>query len=200
MMPGQLFIVSAPSGAGKTSLVRELRKAEPAVELSVSYTTRAPRPGEVDGVDYHFVDATTFEAMLERGEFLESAQVHGNQYGTGLPWIEARMRAGHDILLEIDWQGAAQVRRLLPASIGIFILPPSVTELARRLTGRAQDAPDAIAGRLAVAREEMSHAPEFDYVIINDRFDDALKDLVAVVRASRVRSAVQLGRHPDLLT
>ena len=165
MMPGQLFIVSAPSGAGKTSLVRELRKAEPAVELSVSYTTRAPRPGEVDGVDYHFVDGTTFEAMLERGEFLECAQVHGNQYGTGLPWIEARMRAGRDILLEIDWQGAEQVRRLLPTSIGIFILPPSVAELARRLTGRAQDAPDAIAGRLSVAREEMSHAPEFDYVL-----------------------------------
>ena len=197
--PGTLLIVAAPSGAGKTSLVAALLEADCAVRLSVSFTTRAPRAGEVDGRDYHFVSVRDFEAMRNGGEFLESAEVHGNLYGTSRSWVGERLAAGEDILLEIDWQGAAQVRRAMPAAIGIFLLPPALTVLEQRLRARASDSEEVIARRLAAAREEIAHVAEFDYVIINDRFDDAVRDLVAIVQAERLRAANQLRRHADLL-
>ncbi|MCW5626271.1 MAG: guanylate kinase [Burkholderiales bacterium] len=196
---GRLFIVCAPSGAGKTSLVRALLTADPAVHLSVSYTTRPARPGEQDGRDYHFVDAATFGAMRDRGELLESAEVHGNLYGTSQRWIEGEMRAGNDILLEIDWQGAQQVRRLMPDTVGIFILPPSFEILAERLTGRGTDSPAVIARRLQAAQSEIGHAAEFDYTIVNNDFDEASRDLIAIVRAERLRFAAQALRHQDLI-
>jgi guanylate kinase len=196
---GNLYIVAAPSGAGKTSLVAALLKGDPAVRLSVSFTTRAPRTGEVDGRDYHFVSVLDFAAMRSRGEFLESAGVHGNLYGTSHSWVAERLAAGEDILLEIDWQGAQQVRRSMPAAIGIFVLPPSMASLEHRLRGRASDSAEVIARRLAAAREEIAHVAEFDYVIINDRFYEAVRDLVGIVRAERLRVAKQLRRHPNLL-
>src|SRR5690606_651647 len=189
---GVLFIVSAPSGAGKTSLVHALCNADPRVQVSVSYTTRAPRPGEVPGKHYHFVSRPTFEAMVERGEFLESALVHGNFYGTSEPWVRSELAAGASIVLEIDWQGAAQVRRRIPESVGIFVLPPSMAVLEQRLRARAQDTPEVIAARLEAARTEIAHVCEYDYVIINDDFDTAVQDLCAVVRAARLRTALQL--------
>ena len=197
-MKGLLFIVSAPSGAGKSSLIDALLKEDPALTLSVSYTTRAPRPGEQDGREYHFVDERTFLAMLERGEFLESALVHGNRYGTSHQVIRDTLESGRDLLLEIDWQGAVQVRRLVPGAIGIFILPPSLQELERRLRGRGQDSEDVIRRRLANAREELEHAVEFEYAIINKQFDEARRDLAAVIRAERARCARQLEQHTDL--
>ena len=197
-MSGILFIISAPSGAGKSSLTAKLLEADKAVRLSVSYTTRAPRPGEVDGRDYHFIDKPTFLRMLEHGEFLESAEVHGNHYGSGEAWIRAQRAAGHDILLEIDWQGAQQVRRIFADSIGIFILPPSIEELERRMRARAQDSEEVVRRRLAVAADEMSHAAEFEYVIINKDFDEARRDLIAVVHACRLTYARQLERHRGL--
>jgi guanylate kinase len=193
---GVLFIVSAPSGAGKTSLVHALCKADPQVRVSVSYTTRLPRPGEEPGKHFHFVARPAFEAMLERAEFLESALVHGNFYGTSEPWVRDRLAAGASIVLEIDWQGAAQVRRRIPESLGIFVLPPSMAALEQRLRARAQDAPDVIAARLRAARAEIAHASEYDYVIINDDFDTAVQDLCAVVRAARLRTALQLPSIP----
>lgn len=193
--PGLLFIVSAPSGAGKTSLVHALCKADPTVRVSVSYTTRAPRPGEEPGKHYHFVTREAFQQMLARGEFLESALVHGNYYGTSEPWVRAELAAGANIVLEIDWQGAAQVRRRFPESIGVFVLPPSLAALEQRLRARAQDAPDVIAARLRAAQAEMAHACEYDYVIINDDFDTAVQDLCAVVRAARLRASLQLPAH-----
>jgi guanylate kinase len=198
MTPGLLFVVTAPSGAGKTSLIRALLEQDRGLVLSVSYTTRAPRPGEQDGREYHFVDARSFEAMLERGEFLESAEVHGHRYGTSQKVIERTRAAGSDLVLEIDWQGAEQVRRLHPDCVGIFILPPSMAELERRLRARAQDAEDVIRRRLRNAAAEMTHAVEFKYAIINNKFDDALQDLRAVVRAERVLTARQLERHPEV--
>ena len=198
-MTGSLFIVCAASGTGKTSLVKELLKADPGIKLSVSYTTRQPRPGEVDGREYHFVSTQKFEQMLERGEFLESAQVHGNYYGTSQRWIAAQRATGSDILLEIDWQGAAQVRKLIPDSVGVFILPPSLEALTAQLNHRAQDRPEVIAKRLAAAREEISHFTEFDYVIINDKFDAAVRDLTSIVLARRLLLPVQLARHHDLI-
>lgn len=198
-MSGLLFIVSAPSGAGKTSLVRALLGAEPGTALSISHTTRAPRPGEQDGRDYHFIDRASFEQMLERGVFLESAAVHGNYYGTSEAWVRERLAAGVSVVLEIDWQGAAQVRRRIPDAVGIFILPPSMAVLEQRLRGRDQDDTQVIARRLQAAREEISHAGEFDYVIINDTFDEAAQDLRAVIRTARLRTAVQLAAHPRLL-
>lgn len=198
-MLGNLFVVSAPSGAGKTTLVKKLVAADPGLRLSVSYTTRPPRPGEVNGKDYHFVDRDGFEAMLERGEFLESAEVFGNRYGTSQRWVREQMAAGTDILLEIDWQGAQQVRKLIPQAIGIFILPPSMEALLQRLNSRAQDGPEVIARRLAGAREEISHIGEFDYVIINNKLDEALQDLLAVVRGERLKLAKQARRHQDLI-
>ncbi|MDB5808332.1 MAG: gmk [Betaproteobacteria bacterium] len=198
-MSGNLFIVCAPSGAGKTSLVAELLKTDSNIRLSVSYTTRKPRPGEIDGREYHFVDVQKFEEMTEDGAFLESACVHGNCYGTSQPWIDAQRAAGADIMLEIDWQGAAQVRRLIPDAVGIFILPPSMDALLSRLNNRAQDPPDVIAGRIAAAREEISHVSEFNYVIINDNFAEAVLDLVSIIRARRLLASAQLSRHSGLI-
>ncbi len=197
-MSGIIFIVTAPSGAGKSTLIAKVLEADKDIRLSVSYTTRAPRPGEVDGRDYHFVDTATFMTMLERGEFLESAEVHGNRYGTSQAWIHAQHAAGNDILLEIDWQGAQQMRRILPGTVGIFILPPSMTELERRIRQRGTDSEEVLQRRLAGAAEEMSHAAEFEYVIINKDFDEARRDLIAVVRASRLVSSRQLERHRNL--
>lgn len=197
-MNGLLFVVTAPSGAGKSSLIKGLLAAERAVALSVSYTTRAPRPGETDGREYHFVDAGRFKVMLERGEFLESAEVHGHRYGTSQKSIEQTRASGRDLVLEIDWQGAEQVRRLHPDAIGIFILPPSMAELEHRLRARAQDSEQVIQRRLHNAAEEMTHAVEFKYAIINKDFDEALQDLTAIVRAERTLTARQLARHPDI--
>ena len=197
-MAGNLYVVVAPSGAGKTTLVRLLLEQEAGVSLSVSFTTRPPRPGEQDGRDYHFVDAAAFQAMIARQEFLEWAEVHGNLYGTSKTWISERLASGDDVLLEIDWQGARQVRSVFPGAIGIFILPPSLEELTRRLTGRGTDSADVIARRLAAAEAEMRHAGEFDYVIINDILEQALDDLRAVVRASRLTLAAQRARHAGL--
>lgn len=197
-MKGLLFVVTAPSGAGKSSLIQALLALDPGMVLSVSYTTRPPRPGEQDGREYHFVDAARFRRMLEGGEFLESAQVHGHRYGTSQKVIDRTRASGKDLFLEIDWQGAEQVRRLHPDCIGIFILPPSMAELERRLRKRAQDADAVIRRRLTNAAEEMSHAVEFKYAIINNHFDDALQDLGALVRAERLATGRQLARHPEV--
>ncbi len=188
-MSGLLFVVTAPSGAGKSSLIDALLKEDPRLRLSVSYTTRAPRPGEANGREYHFVDEPMFIAMLNRGEFLESAEVHGHRYGTSQAVIREALARGEDLVLEIDWQGAQQVRKLHPSCVGVFILPPSVAELERRMRLRGQDADAVIRRRLASAEEEMSHAPEFDYVMINKDFDEAKKDLQAIVRVERLRKA-----------
>ncbi len=195
---GTLFVVSAPSGAGKTTLVRMLMARDPLIRHSVSYTTRAPRPGERDGQDYHFVDIQTFLAMRERGDFLEWAEVHGNFYGTSRSWLLEELAAGHDTLLEIDWQGAQQVRAMIPAAVGIFILPPSIAELERRLRQRGQDSEEVIQRRVAAALGEMCHVDEFDFVIINNDLQEALADLVAAVRASRLRFRQQRLRHPEV--
>ena len=197
-MSGSLYVVAAPSGAGKTTLVKKLLKAMPQVRLSISFTTRAPRAGEVDGLAYNFTDADTFRSMIGRGEFLEWAEVHGNFYGTSKTWICERMAAGDDVLLEIDWQGAQQVRALFPEAVGIFILPPSLEELDRRLNGRGTDSEEVISRRLAAAQAEMRHVGEFDYVIINDDLGQALADLCAVVGASRLRFGIQHQRHAAL--
>jgi guanylate kinase len=198
-MSGNLFIVSAPSGAGKSSLVNALLQRDPAIRLSISYTTRAPRPGEVHGVHYHFVSREAFQERLERAEFLESAEVFGNYYGTSQTWIETERAAGRDILLEIDWQGAAQVRRLVPDAVSIFILPPSLEELRRRLTGRGTDSQEVIEKRLAAAREDISHCLSFDYLVVNDQFDVALDDLLAIARARRLGVHNQQHRLTGLL-
>lgn len=199
MSKGNIFVVTAPSGAGKTSLVRALLEADKAVRLSISYTTRAPRASEVDGKDYHFVNETTFMEMLERGDFLESALVYGNRYGTSQPWIESVTGGGADILLEIDWQGAAQVRRIFPEAIGIFILPPSLEVLTQRLEGRGSDSGEVITRRLAAARDDIGHVDEFDYVIINDDFNTALQELLAVLRAQRLTVKRQLQCHAEMI-
>lgn len=198
-MSGNLFIISAPSGAGKTSLVHALLNINPQIDLSVSYTTRAPRAGEVNGKDYHFVSRETFVAMQMRGEFLESAEVYGNFYGTSQTWITRENAKGRDILLEIDWQGAEQVRRLFPRAISIFILPPSLDALRLRLTGRGTDHADVIARRLAAARVDVAHVAEFDYVIINDVLNEALRELDAVVLSAQLTCSKQLSRHQALI-
>jgi guanylate kinase len=198
-MSGNLYIVSAPSGAGKTSLVAALLEADRGIRKSVSYTTRPPRPGEVNGRHYHFVTTDTFEQMAQSGDFLESALVHDNRYGTSRKWVEAQLAADTDIVLEIDWQGAAQVRRLMPATISIFILPPSFEALLQRLNARAQDPLEVIARRLANAREEIAHVTDFDYVIINSDFQVAAAELQNVVRAERLRTPRQLHRHTALI-
>ena len=198
-MIGNLYIISAASGAGKSSLVRALVEGDPHLRLSISYTTRPPRPGEEDGVHYHFVTREVFLEMLGQGAFLESAEVYGNYYGTSRPWIEAQLGEGHDVLLEIDWQGAAQIRRILPAAIGIYVLPPSLEELERRLRNRGQDSAEVIARRLASAREDMAHALEYDYLVVNERFDLALADLRAIVRARRLAASYQQLALADLL-
>ena len=195
---GHLYIVTAPSGAGKTTLVRLLLENDPGIRLSISSTTRSPRTGEQDGREYHFVSVPDFLDKIERGDFLEWAEVHGNYYGTSKRWIEAEIAAGRDVLLEIDWQGAQQVRKFFPAAIGVFILPPSMDELARRLSGRGTDAAEVVSRRLAAARDEMRHVSEFDYVIINDDLQQALDDLLSVARASRLHYASQCQRHTRL--
>lgn len=194
MARGNIYVVTAPSGAGKTTLVRALLAADSRIQLSVSFTTRAPRTGEVNGKDYNFVSRETFEQMIAAATLLEHAEVFGNYYGTSQEWIESMLAQGQDILLEIDWQGAQQVQRLLPQAIGVFILPPSLAVLEERLRGRGKDSEEVILRRLAAAREEISHVDEFDYVVINDRFEDALQDILAIVRAERLK----LGRQSDL--
>jgi guanylate kinase len=184
-MRGRLFVITAPSGAGKTSLTRALLAEEPGLKLSTSYTTRAPRPGEQNGREYHFVDEPTFLAMRDRGEFLENALVHGNRYATSKNVINETLERGQDLILEIDWQGAAQVRELYPDCVGIFILPPSLEELERRLRGRGQDSDVVIQRRLANAQAEMAHAGEFDYRIINKDFATAKAELAQIVRRER---------------
>ncbi len=198
-MNGILFIISSPSGGGKTSLVKALLKAEPEVRLSVSYTTRAARPGEVDGRDYHFVMPPVFERMLEAGEFLESAVIYGNRYGTSQKWIERERAEGHDVLLEIDWQGAQQVRRLMRQVASIFILPPSPEVLESRLRSRGQDSEEVVARRLAAARDEIGHVSEYEYVIINDDFNRAAQDLRSIIRAERLKLSRQLARNLNLI-
>lgn len=197
-MAGNLYVVAAPSGAGKTTLVRLLLEQEPDVHLSISSTTRAPRVGEQHGREYNFIDMATFKAMIERQEFLEWAEVHGNFYGTSKKWITEQLAAGSDVLLEIDWQGAQQVRACFPEAIGVFILPPSMEVLTERLTGRGTDSADVISRRLAAAQAEMRHVGEFDYVIINDQLAQALDDLRTVVRASRLSFGAQRARHAAL--
>ena len=191
-------MVVAPSGAGKTSLVDALLKREPNIRLSISYTTRAPREGERDGREYHFIDRARFESMIAAGDFLEHANVYGNYYGTSRRWIEEQIAGDHDVLLEIDWQGAKQLRSLFPHMVGVFILPPSLEELRRRLHVRGTDSPEAIEKRMASAREEISHVLEFEYIIVNERFDSALDDLIAIVHATRVSRAQQALRLAKL--
>jgi guanylate kinase len=199
-MSGSLFVIVAPSGAGKTSLVEALLREEPNIRLSVSYTTRTPRTGEVNGREYHFVNRAEFEAMLAKGEFLEHAEVYGNLYGTSTSWINAARAAGEDVLLEIDWQGAAQVYGIYPDMVNIFIIPPSIEALEQRLTARGKDAADVIARRIAGARLEMRHISETDFVIMNDSFASALADLRVVVQASRLSRARQLERYAGIIS
>ncbi len=196
---GNLFVVVAPSGAGKTSLVGKLLERESNIRLSVSFTTRAPRSGEQAGRDYHFVSRGKFEEMVGTADFLEHAEVYGNYYGTSRRWIEEQLSGDHDVLLEIDWQGAKQVRRLFPHMVGIFILPPSIAELKRRLESRGKDSADTIARRMASAREDISHVLEFEYIIVNESFETALADLIAVVRAARIARSQQSVRLASLL-
>ena len=186
-----LYIVSAPSGAGKTSLLKALVATDDGIQVSVSHTTRPMRPGEMDGVDYHFVDKERFMAMVEQGEFLEHAQVFDNLYGTSEAAIREQLQSGLDVVLEIDWQGARQVRGRFADAVSIFILPPSPEALRQRLTGRGQDSEEVIERRMRDARSEMSHYPEYDYLIINDLFDEALEQLRAVVEAQRLREPLQ---------
>ena len=199
-MTGNLFVVSAPSGAGKSSLVSAVLAEDKRLALSVSFTTRPPRSGEVNGREYHFVDGMTFEKMLGRGEFLESAQVHGNRYGTSRKWIGESRAKGLDVVLEIDWQGARQVRKAFPDAVSIFILPPIpvLPELERRLRARGQDTEEAIQRRLHDAREEISHVGEFDYVIINKEFEEARRDLASIVHATRLTLSRQSAKHPEI--
>lgn len=196
---GKLFIVAAPSGAGKSTLVNALLAREPGIALSISHTTRAPRSGEANGVQYHFVDRAAFEKMIARGDFLEHADVFGNYYGTSRSAVEPILKAGRDVLLEIDWQGAAQVRRAMPGCVSIFILPPSRAELERRLRARATDSEATIEKRLAASREEIAHAGEFDCIVVNDRFEDAVAALQTIVHAARAGRPLPAERHAALI-
>ena len=196
---GFLFVVAAPSGAGKSTLVNALLAREPGIALSISHTTRAPRPGEVDGRQYFFVDRASFEREAAAGVFLEHAEVHGNLYGTSRRVVQGELAAGRDVLLEIDWQGAAQIRRSEPACVSVFILPPSAAELERRLRGRGSDSEAVIERRLANSRGEIAHAHEFDFILVNDRFEDALDELAGIVEAVREGRRPQVSRHEDLI-
>jgi guanylate kinase len=199
-MLGTLYIVAAPSGAGKTSLTRALLEQEPGIALSVSYTSRAPRPNEVDGVHYHFVSRSLFEEMIRRGEFFEHAVVHGDLKGTARTAVERTLAQGKDVLLEIDWQGARQVRAQMPDTVSVFILPPSRAELERRLRARAADSEEVIRRRLSDSRADIAHAQEFDYLIVNDEFSTALAEMHAIVKNRQLRCATQIGRHAALLS
>jgi guanylate kinase len=196
---GTLFVVAAPSGAGKSTLVNALLERERAISLSVSHTTRPPRGGEQYGRHYYFVDRAEFEREIDEGVFLEHAEVHGNLYGTSRTTVQDLLGQGRDVLLEIDWQGAEQIRRSKPDCVSVFILPPSRAELERRLRGRGSDAPDVIERRLHNSRGEIAHAHEFDYIVVNDVFEQALGDLQAIVRAVRLRSSLQWQRHEGLI-
>lgn len=195
---GNVFMVVAPSGAGKSTLVNAMLERDPDIALSVSFTTRAPRSGEVDGRDYRFIGVDEFKERRARGEFLEAAEVHGNFYATSRTWIDEQLRSGLDVLLEIDWQGARQVKQHFLLAVGVFVLPPSIDALEERLLKRGLDSPDVIRRRLVAAGSEMAHAPGFDYVIINADFDLALAQLRAVVTATRLRYPNQAARHHDL--
>ena len=196
---GLLFAISAPSGAGKTSLVKALTRADPDLIVSVSHTTRPKRSAEVDGRDYHFIDPARFAAMVAAGEFLEHAEVFGHRYGTAARQVADQRAGGRDVILEIDWQGAAQVRRQLPDLIGVFVLPPSRHTLKERLAARGADSPESMAKRLVEARSEMSHVADFDYVVVNDDFDAALDHLKAIVQAERLKTPVQAERQRTLI-
>lgn len=196
---GTLYIFSAPSGAGKTSLVKALLEDTPGLVVSVSHTTRAIRPGEENGVHYHFTDIGKFQNMVTQGVFLEHAQVFDNFYGTSQQAIEAQLAQGLDVILEIDWQGARQVRERMPGTVSVFILPPSRAELERRLTGRGTDSAEIIARRMCDAVSEMSHFGEYDYLVINDDFDRAVGDLQAIIASERLRLVPQQARHAALL-
>ncbi|SJZ83138.1 guanylate kinase [Oceanospirillum multiglobuliferum] len=199
MSQGTLYIISAPSGAGKSSLVSALLSQTDDIKVSVSHTTRAARPGEVDGINYNFVSMEQFKNLVTDNAFLEHAEVFGNCYGTSKLWLDDQLNAGTDIILEIDWQGAQQVRKLMPNAVGIFILPPSQAALQKRLDSRGQDSAEIIAGRMAEAVSEMSHYNEYDYVIINDQFEQALGEMRAVIIAQRQKLAIQQARHAKLL-
>lgn len=198
-MLGCLYVVAAPSGAGKTSLVASLVGSTDALEVSVSYTTRPARPGESDGVEYHFTNEQCFKTMIADDAFLEYAQVYQHFYGTSKEWVSKRLQQGVDVLLEIDWQGAQRIRQQFPAAIFIFILPPSLAILEERLRRRQQDSEEVIARRMSLARAEISHYPEYDYLIVNDDFGDALSNLRRIVRAQRLRCHVQQQRLAPLL-
>ena len=197
---GTLYIISAPSGAGKSSLISSLLKDEPRdMQLSVSHTTRAPRPGEENGKHYHFVSQDEFKQLIAKDNFVEWAEVFGNFYGTSKVVIEQTLAKGIDVFLDIDWQGAQQVKKLMPQAVGVFILPPSKAELERRLTGRGQDSAEVIAGRMAQAVSEMSHYNEYEYIIVNDDFDTALSDLKTIIRSQRLTQASQTHAHDGML-
>jgi guanylate kinase len=199
VIKGNLFTVSAPSGAGKTSLVKAVLARMPGLVVSVSHTTRPQRPGEIDGEDYHFVSPERFEEMVEAGAFLEHARVFDNFYGTAQASVEAQLKESLDVILEIDWQGAQQVRRLMPDCTPVAVLPPSLETLERRLRERGQDSDEIIARRMSDALTEMSHFSEADYLIINDAFETAVEELGAVILAQRLRLVVQVERHADLI-
>tara|TARA_B100001057_G_scaffold462121_1_gene514773 strand:+ start:168 stop:791 length:624 start_codon:yes stop_codon:yes gene_type:complete len=202
MGKGTLYIVSAPSGAGKSSLISAMLETSPtyAMKVSVSHTTRTIRPGEQDGVHYHFVEKQHFETLISRGEFLEYAEVFGNYYGTSRVWIEENLNKGIDVFLDIDWQGGRQIRQLMPSAKSVFILPPSKDELERRLNARGQDSEEVIAKRMAEAKSEISHYTEYDYVIVNDDFDNALIDFKAILRAERLKQDKQTDKHKSMLS
>ena len=196
---GRLYIISAPSGAGKTSLVAALLELDSQVEVSVSHTTRASRPGEQHGVNYHFVSLTEFESVIADSGFLEHAKVFDNYYGTSKQWLEERLAVGQDVILEIDWQGAQQVREILPDALSVFILPPSKAALRSRLQGRGQDSSEVIERRMSDAESECSHYNEYDYLVINDQFDAALQNLAAIFKANRLQTAQQSLQNKEIL-
>lgn len=200
MAKGHLFVITAPSGAGKTSLVSALVKSNPGICVSISHTTRSPRPGEVDGVNYHFVTKQAFIEMLERGDFLESAEVYGHHYGTSQTWVNQMLVSGKNVILEIDWQGAAQIRNLNPEACFIFILPPSLASLRARLEARGQDDTDTIEGRMRQAVSDINHVAEADYIVVNEEFEAALEDIKAIVRASQLTVNVQQYNRAELLS
>ncbi len=200
MAKGHLFVITAPSGAGKTSLVSALVKSNPGICVSISHTTRSPRPGEVDGVNYHFVTKQAFIEMLERGDFLESAEVYGHHYGTSQTWVNQMLVGGKNVILEIDWQGAAQIRNLNPEACFIFILPPSLASLRARLEARGQDDTDTIEGRMRQAVSDINHVAEADYIVVNEEFEAALEDIKAIVRASQLTVNVQQYNRAELLS
>lgn len=199
MTKGTLYVISAASGAGKTSLLSAMLQQVSGIEVSVSHTTRAPRIGEVDGVNYHFIDKDKFEAMVEAGDFFESASVFGNMYGTSRQHIQQQLHKGKDVVLEIDWQGARQIRQLMPDCKSIYILPPSIAALRERLTSRGQDDEAVINQRMREAVNEMSHYVEFEYLVINDDFDEARNNLTAIIMGQRMLIERQTQKHADLL-